>query len=85
MEIPQTGLLRIHHILGRPAKGRRPATPPIIPVSRSTWWLGVKQGRFPQPVRTLGVKSPAWRAKDIRALVEKLSAQPAAPKKKRAA
>lgn len=26
----------------------------IIPVSKSTWWAGVKSGRFPKPVKTLG-------------------------------
>ena len=23
----------------------------IIPVSKSTWWLGVKSGRYPKPVK----------------------------------
>lgn len=41
----------------------------IFPVSRSTWWAGVKTGRYPQPVK-LGPKMTAWRARDIEALVE---------------
>ena len=40
-----------------------------IPVSRSTWWAGVKTGRFPKPVK-LGPRTTAWRVEDIRALVE---------------
>lgn len=42
----------------------------LIPVSRSTWWAGVKSGRFPKPVK-LGARAVAWRASDIAALVEK--------------
>jgi predicted DNA-binding transcriptional regulator AlpA len=42
----------------------------VIPVSPSTWWDGVKKGRFPQPVK-LGPKITAWRVEDIRALIER--------------
>jgi predicted DNA-binding transcriptional regulator AlpA len=41
-----------------------------VPVSKSTWWQGVKDGRFPQPVK-LGPRITAWRAEDIRELLEK--------------
>lgn len=40
-----------------------------IPVSRSTWWAGVKSGRFPQPVK-LGPRTTAWRVRDIVTLLE---------------
>lgn len=43
-----------------------PAGP--IPVSKSTWWAGVKSGRFPQPVK-LGPRITAWRAEEIQTLV----------------
>jgi predicted DNA-binding transcriptional regulator AlpA len=55
-----TGLLRLRQILA-------PAGP--IPVSKSTWWAGVKDGRFPQPVK-LGARVTAWRAEEIWALAE---------------
>ena len=42
----------------------------VLPISRSTWWEGVKSGRFPQPVK-LGPRTTAWRSDDIRRLVEK--------------
>jgi predicted DNA-binding transcriptional regulator AlpA len=58
--LPSTGLLRLSAILG-------PNGP--IPVSKSTWWAGVKSGRFPQPVH-LGPRTTAWRVEDIRALIE---------------
>lgn len=56
-----TGLLRLSDILG-------PDGP--IPVSKSTWWAGVKTGRYPKPVK-LGPRVTAWRASDIAALVER--------------
>ncbi len=59
-DFPCTGLVRLNAIL-------RPRGP--IPVSKSTWWAGVKTGRFPQPLK-LGPRITAWRAEDIRALAE---------------
>jgi prophage regulatory protein len=40
-----------------------------IPVSRSTWWAGVKSGRFPAPVK-LGPRITAWRDADIQRLID---------------
>lgn len=68
--LPVTGYLRLHQIIGRPARDGRPAIQPLIPVSRSTWWAGVKSGRYPQPTRTLGERITAWRVEDIRCLLE---------------
>jgi len=58
--LPATGFLRLHAILS-------PAGP--IPVSKSTWWQGVKDGRFPKPVK-LGKRVTVWRVEDIRRLIE---------------
>ena len=68
-QLPIDGLLRISQICG----DRKRGIPPIVPVSRSTWWAGVASGRFPQPVR-LGSKLTFWKAADIRALLEKIGA-----------
>ena len=59
-ELPDTGYLRLRQIIGDPRA--KPPIPPIIPVSKSTWWAGVKSRRYPQPVRTLGTRITAWRA-----------------------
>ena len=56
--LPPTGYLRLPQILA------------IIPVSKSTWWAGVRTGRYPQPTRALGERITAWRVEDIRALIE---------------
>ncbi|OOO03604.1 MAG: hypothetical protein USCGTAYLOR_00153 [Chromatiales bacterium USCg_Taylor] len=64
--LPATGYLRLPQIIG----DRKTGIPAVIPISKSTWWAGVKSGRYPQPVRTLGVRITAWRVEDIRALIE---------------
>jgi prophage regulatory protein len=65
-QLPESGFLRQKQILGDP--NSTPPTPPIIPVSKSTWWAGVKSGRYPRPVK-LGPRTTAWRVSDIRALI----------------
>jgi len=57
---PDTGFVRLSSIIS-------PDGP--IPVGKSTWWAGVKSGRFPQPVK-LGPRITAWRVEDIRALIK---------------
>jgi prophage regulatory protein len=64
--LPETGFVRLPHIIGD-AK-TQPPIPAIIPVSKSTWWAGVKTGRFPQPIK-LGPRITAWRVEDIRRLI----------------
>lgn len=65
-QLPESGFLRQKQILGDP--NAIPPTPPIIPVSKSTWWAGVRSGKFPKPVK-LGPRTTAWRVSDIRALI----------------
>ena len=68
-ELPTTGYVRLRSILG-------PAGP--IPVSKSTWWAGVKSGRYPKPVK-ISVRITAWRVEDIRALIAFTSEQTTGP------
>ncbi|MCD8498104.1 MAG: AlpA family phage regulatory protein [Alphaproteobacteria bacterium] len=58
--LPETGFVRLPEVLR------------VFPVSKSTWWAGVKEGRYPKPVK-LGPKMTAWRVEDIRALIEGLN------------
>ena len=60
--LPETGFLRL------------PAILKVYPIGRSTWWQGVKDGRFPKPIK-LGQRTTAWRVEDIKALIEKHSNQ----------
>jgi prophage regulatory protein len=55
---PQTGYVRLPQVLS------------VFPVSKSTWWAGVKAGSYPSAVK-LGRRITAWRAEDIRALIER--------------
>jgi predicted DNA-binding transcriptional regulator AlpA len=65
--LPETGYVRLPQIIGD--RNATPPIPPIIPVSKSTWWDGVRSGRYPAPVRTLGRRITAWRVEDIRAFI----------------
>lgn len=60
--LPQTGYLRLPDVLR------------LIPVSRSTWWQGVRDGRFPASVK-LGPRTTAWAVADIRACIAALQAK----------
>ena len=43
-----------------------------FPVSRSLWLAGVRDGKYPQPIR-LSKRRIAWRPNDIHALVQTLA------------
>lgn len=59
-QLPATGFLRLPQVLQ------------FIPVGKSSWWAGVASGRYPQPVK-LAARTTAWRAEDIRRLIEKMA------------
>jgi prophage regulatory protein len=56
---PNDNLLRLKSVLQR------------IPVSKSTWWVWVKNGKAPQPVK-LSAGVTAWRESDINRMVNNL-------------
>lgn len=57
---PSTGFVRLSAIIA-------PNGP--IPVSKSTWWAGIRDGRFPKPMK-LGARVTVWRVEEVRALFE---------------
>jgi prophage regulatory protein len=57
-------LLRLTQIIGDKQKGIEP----LIPIGKSSWWNGVKTGRFPQPIK-LGSRTTCWKKSDIDALI----------------
>ena len=87
MQIPQEGFLRLNQILGvtevtereaesnrtskRGPRKARTAVAGVLPIKKSTWWAGVKSGRFPKPVK-LGSRVAVWRVADIRQLLDSL-------------
>lgn len=59
--LPATGFVRLPKILE------------LIPVSETTWWDGVREGRYPPPVK-LSARCSAWPVASIQRLIEQLSA-----------
>ncbi len=55
--LDESGFLRLKQIV-----------PALVPIGKSTWWAGVKDGRFPRPVK-LSSRVTVWRVEDIRALL----------------
>ena len=43
--------------------------PDILPISKSSWWQGIKDGRYPQPIK-LSERTTCWKASDIAKLIE---------------
>jgi predicted DNA-binding transcriptional regulator AlpA len=56
--LPQEGYIRLPKVLA------------TIPVSRTTWYDGIKSGIFPKPTKKFGSSISVWDVKDIRALLE---------------
>jgi len=63
-QLPESGFLRLPQIIGDTKRG----IPAVIPVSKSAWWEGCRNGRYPKPVK-LGPRTTAWSVDSIRALI----------------
>ena len=55
--LPETGFLRLNQVLA------------IFPVGKSTWWAGIKNGKYPKGVK-IGARATAWRIEDIQSLIK---------------
>lgn len=58
--LPETGFLRLSEVLK------------YIPLGKTTWWNGVKSGKYPKSVK-LGRRITAWRVEDIRELISTMN------------
>jgi predicted DNA-binding transcriptional regulator AlpA len=58
VDLSGTGFLRLQAVLS------------VIPVSKSSWWAGVRDGKYPRPIK-LGPRTTVWRVEDIRDLIER--------------
>jgi prophage regulatory protein len=70
INLPSTGYVRLPQIIGDSKRG----IPGVLPIGRTTFLTGIKEGKYPKPVK-LGKRSVAWRVEDIRALLESFSAE----------
>jgi len=64
--LPETGFVRLPQVLQ------------VFPISRSAWWQGVKDGKYPAAVK-LSERCTAWRVEDIRALIDSKRSEPDRP------
>ena len=53
---------------------RLPDVLKLIPVSKSTFWEGIKTGRYPKPVK-LSERVTAWRVSDIQKFLNSISGE----------
>jgi len=56
VRLPETGFVRLPTILS------------VFPVSKATWWAGVKSGRYPKSVK-ISPRVTVWKVEDIRTLL----------------
>jgi predicted DNA-binding transcriptional regulator AlpA len=61
--IPETGFVRLSQVLT------------VIPIGRSTWWAGVKSGKYPKSIK-LSIRCTVWKAEDIHGLIKDLADHP---------
>jgi prophage regulatory protein len=54
--LPDVGFVRLPNVLN------------VFPVGKSTWWEGVRSGKYPQPYK-LSDRITAWKVSDIRRLI----------------
>ncbi|WP_291442528.1 AlpA family phage regulatory protein [Desulfovibrio sp.] len=57
---PTTGFLRLKQVLQ------------FIPVGKTAWYAGIKEGRFPRPI-PLGSRTMVYRAQDIADLIDRIN------------
>lgn len=60
-----------NRLKGKGPKRARAAVQGLIPVSRSTFYLGMKTGKFPKPVRGICERAIFWRVSDVIAFLAK--------------
>lgn len=58
--LPEEGFVRLPQVLH------------VLGIGKTSFWDGVKSGRFPAPVK-LGPRTTAWKVEDIRALITRFS------------
>ena len=61
LTLPEAGLVRLPQILS------------VFPISKSSWWAGVKEGRYPASIKH--GRCTFWRAEDIHTLLAEIAAK----------
>lgn len=63
--LPAVGFIRLPQLLA------------LLPVSKSTFWAGLKSGRYPLTPVKLSERCTAFRVEEVKALLEQLANQAA--------
>jgi predicted DNA-binding transcriptional regulator AlpA len=58
--MPQEGFVRLPQVLH------------VLGIGKTTFWEGIKTGRFPAPVK-LGPRTSVWKVEDIRNLISHIA------------
>jgi prophage regulatory protein len=72
--IPTEGFLRVWQITGCCKRN----VAPILPISRSAFWAGVAEGKYPAGI-LLGTRTRVWSVASIRKLLTDLAATEVRP------
>ena len=58
--LPQEGFVRLPQVLR------------VLGIGKTTFWEGIKAGRFPAPIK-LGPRMSVWKVDDIRSLISRIA------------
>ena len=58
--LPQEGFVRLPQVLH------------VLGIGKTTFWEGIKTGRFPAPLK-LGPRTSVWKVEDIRNLISRIA------------
>jgi len=58
--LPQEGFVRLPQVLH------------VLGIGKTTFWEGIKTGRFPAPIK-LGPRTSVWKVEDIRSLITRIA------------
>ena len=58
--LPQEGFVRLPQVLH------------VLGIGKTTFWEGIKTGRFPAPIK-LGPRTSVWKVEDIRSLISRIA------------
>jgi len=68
----QTEILELREIIGN--RSSDPTSKGLFPVSRSTWYRGIRAGIYPRPIQ-LSPRRVGWHRLQIESLIRALEAQ----------
>jgi len=60
---------KANRMAGKSPRKPRQHIEPLLPISRSSWWAGIKSGKYPQSVK-LASRTTCWLESDVLALID---------------